>query len=158
MVTPRTLACSVALVVASVGATACGSDAAKPAEQYCGEVAAKVAALETPAMATRADVDATLSMYRDIADLAPAAVEPEWRTVIAALETAATVVPTDAESVARMNDAALSGQPAYTRIQQYTSQTCGTDIGGPPPPATNPVTVTTIPDPDATEPTTTTGA
>ena len=48
--------------------------------------------------------------------------------------------------------AALSGQPAYDRIRQYTSQTCGTTIGGAPPPATNPVTVTTIADPDVTGP------
>ena len=54
--------------------------------------------------------------------------------------------------MARMNDAALSGEPAYTQIKRYTATTCGRNLGGGPPPATNPVTATTIADPDATAP------
>lgn len=156
--TPRTYVWCSALALGSFTTACGGGDDAKPADAYCGQVAEHVAAIETPAMATPDDVQATLALYRNLADAAPAAVEPEWRTVVAALETAATVVPSDAASMARMSDAALSGQPAYTRIQQYTSSTCGTDIGGPPPVATNPVTATTIPDPDATGPSTTPAA
>lgn len=149
--TPRTFACCTALALGSL-AVACGGDEARPADAYCDKVSANVPAIETPAMATPADVQATLTLYRDIADAAPVAVEPEWRTLVSMFETAATVIPSDAASMARMNDAALSGEPAYTKIKQYTATTCGTNLGGGPPPATNPVTATTIADPEATAP------
>ena len=138
--------------MAGTAVAGCGGDGARPADAYCDKVSANLPAIETPALATPADVQATLTLYRDIADAAPVAVEPEWRTFVSMIETAATVIPSDAASTARMNDAALSGEPAYTRIQQYTATTCGTSLGGTPPPATNPVTATTIADPDATAP------
>lgn len=154
--TPRTFACCAALALGSVTAgsvvAGCGGDDGRPADTYCSTVSANVPAIETPAMATPADVQATLTLYRDIADAAPVAVEPEWRTLVSMFETAATVIPSDAASMARMNDAALSGEPAYTKIKQYTATTCGTNLGGGPPPATNPVTATTIADPEATAP------
>ena len=139
---PRTTVLTIAVACASAVASACSDSALRTAEGYCGEVQTQSVAINSPAIASANDIETTLAVYRSIADRAPATIEPEWRTVIAGLETAATVVTADPVSMARMNDAALSGQPAYTRIQQYTSLTCGTDIGGTPPPATNPVTVT----------------
>lgn len=116
---------------------------------YCTEVKANITAINTPSIATAADVQATLELYRNIGDRAPADVGPEWQIMIDSLETAATLVPDDAEDLATVNDAALSSQAAATRIQQYTQKTCGADIGTPPPP-TNPVTATTIPPPATT--------
>jgi hypothetical protein len=138
------------LVVAGAGgATACGAPP-RSAERYCGEVQTRLVAIATPNIATPDDITATLDAYRAVAAQAPAAIEPEWQVMIASLETAATVVPADPASMARVTDAALSSQPAATRIQQYTQQTCGTAIGAPPPP-TNPVTATTVP-PEASTP------
>lgn len=128
--------------------TACG-EAPRSAERYCGEVQTNLVAIATPNIATSDDITATLDAYRAVAEQAPAAIEPEWQVMISSLETAATVVPNDPASMARVTDAALSSQPAATRIQQYTQQTCGTAIGTPPPP-TNPVTATTLPPDDTT--------
>ena len=110
---------------------------------YCEQITANLAALNTPQIATADDIVTTLELYRAIGDGAPAAVAPEWQTMIDSLETAATVVPGDAESIAVANEVALSSQAAATRIQQYTQQTCHADIGTPVPP-TNPVTATTV--------------
>ena len=41
------------------------------------------------------DIEPLLELYRDIAELAPLAIEPEWDQLVTAYETAATVVPGD---------------------------------------------------------------
>jgi len=131
------------LVLGAGGVAACG-EPPRSAERYCGEVQTRLVVIATPNIATPDDITATLDAYRAVAAQAPAAIEPEWQVMIASLETAATVVPADPASMARVTDAALSSQPAATRIQQYTQEICGTAIGTPPPP-TNPVTATTVP-------------
>ena len=110
---------------------------------YCEQITVNLAAINSPQIATADDIATTLELYRGIGDRAPAAVAPEWQTMIDSLETAATVVLGDADSVAVANEVALSSQAAATRIQQYTQQVCGADIGTPTPP-TNPVTATTV--------------
>lgn len=136
----------VAIVVIAAIATACSDDTDRSLAGYCGQVQTNIAAINAPNIATAADIEATIELYRTIGDHAPAAVQPEWQVMIDSLQTAATVVAGDAASVAVANEAALSSQPAATRIQQYTKANCGTDIGTPPPP-TNPVTATTVPPP-----------
>ena len=131
------------LVLGAGGVAACG-EPPRSAERYCGEVQTRLVVIATPNIATPDDITATLDAYRAVAAQAPAAIEPEWQVMISSLETAATVVPADPASMARVTDAALSSQPAATRIQQYTQEICGTAIGTPPPP-TNPVTATTVP-------------
>jgi hypothetical protein len=133
--------------VASLSVSGCSRTQPVTLDGYCGVVQQNIAAINTPAIVTQADITAALELYRSISAQAPLAVAPEWRTMVASLQTAATVVPGDPASVAAANDAALSGQPAYTRIQQYTKANCGTDIGSPPPP-TNPATP--IPAPSTT--------
>ncbi|MEN9507327.1 MAG: hypothetical protein RI958_3253 [Actinomycetota bacterium] len=137
------LSCFAAFVV-TVVASACGDDAPSTAT-YCGEVQQHLDSINTPGISSPEDIEATLEVYRSVADAAPIAIEPEWQVLISGLETAATVVPADPASMTAAKDAALAGQPAATRIQQYTLDVCGTAIGTPPP-TTNPVTMTTVPD------------
>lgn len=131
-----TLASATALV-------ACGGDAAPTVAGYCDQVKANYDALSAPSIVTGADVQPVIDRYTAIADVAPAAIEPEWRTAIAALQAAASVVPGDQASIDEATRAALAGQPAYTRIQQYTQTECQLALGTPPTP-TNPVTATTV--------------
>jgi hypothetical protein len=132
-----------------VAGVACGHQADHSIAAYCGQVQSNLVPLNAPAISTAADIDTTLAMYHAIGDLAPAAVAPEWQTMIASLETVSTLVPGDPDQVAAVNEAALSSQSAATRIQQYTKQQCNLDIGTPPPP-TNPVTATTVAPPATT--------
>jgi hypothetical protein len=122
---------------------ACSDEPERTLEAYCAAVQDDLAVIMNPVIATGPDVDATIERYRSIAEVAPAGVEPEWQRVIEVFETAATVIPGDQASLELANRAALAGGPAYGRLQQFTQQQCGIDIGTPPTP-TNPVTATTV--------------
>ncbi len=124
--------------------TACSEEPLRTEAGYCDRVRAELTSLVGPVVASGADVDALLDTYRSIANVAPAAVQPEWERVVEVLETVSTVVPSDPASLAAANEAALAGQPAYGAIQRYTQVTCEVAIGTPPTP-TNPVTATTLP-------------
>ena len=89
------------------------------------------------------DVDLTLELYRSIADQAPV-VEPEWQQLVLNLETASTVDPNDPASLQLAADTARASTAAATRVQEYTSQTCGLQIGQVPAITLPP---TTVPDP-----------
>ena len=132
-----------AVAVAVVMVSSCSDEPEPTVAAYCAEVGANLDSLVSPSISTSADVGPLIDRYRSIAAVAPATVEPEWRTVITALEAAAAVVAGDATTMEEASRAALAGQPAYTRIQQYTQTQCGIAIGTPPPP-TNPVTATTV--------------
>lgn len=138
-----------ALVAAGVGlagvglAGGCSGDPQRTVGAYCDEVRANLDSMMNPVIAVGTDIESTIDRYRSIAEVAPAGVEPEWQTVIRAFETAATVIAGDEGSLEIANQAALAGQPAYSRLQVYTQQECGVAIGSPPTP-TNPVTATTV--------------
>jgi hypothetical protein len=141
---------AMAVVTCVAALASCSSDEPdRSLGGYCEQIAANIGAINAPQIASPDDIVTTLELYRTIGERAPAAVEPEWQTMIDSLETAATVIAGDAASVAVANEVALSSQSAATRIQQYTKQSCGTDIGTPPPP-TNPVTATTVSPPATT--------
>jgi hypothetical protein len=131
-------------VVALATMSACDDSNGRTAEGYCGQIKLHLDALNTPAIADGADIEATIEIYRTITSAAPAAVEPEWEQLLTSLETASTVDPADPESLQRVADTARSTRPAATRVQQYTDQTCALRIADPPP-ITNPVTATTVP-------------
>jgi hypothetical protein len=144
MLSPRLTGCIGACALMVLGLAGCNNDKPATLADYCGVVQQNIAAINSPLIATQADIDAVLELYRTIAESAPVAVAAEWETMVASLQVAALVVPGDVDSVADASDAALEAQPAYTRIQQYTQANCGTDIGSPPPP-TNPATPTSAP-------------
>lgn len=135
---------SMLLLCASLAIVAgCDNAAPNKMQAYCDDVQNNLTALDAPSIATEQDIDATLALYRSIAKEAPVGVQPEWQELVASLETAATVNPTDQTSMQRAADKARSTQPAAIRIQQYTSHECGVDIGVVPT-KTNPVTATTV--------------
>ncbi len=127
----------------TLAAAACGSDPTR-AETYCGEVRANLATLVSPAIQTEVDIDATLELYRMLAEQAPIAVQAEWERLVVSLETASTVNPADPASVQLAADTARITESAAVRIQQYTNQICGVAIGDVPP-VTDIVTATTLP-------------
>ena len=131
------------MVGIAIGAGCSEDEPDRSVAGYCEQITVNLAAINSPQIATATTSQRRSSCIAAIGDRAPAAVAPEWQTMIDSLETAATVVPGDADSVAVANEVALSSQAAATRIQQYTQQVCGADIGTPTPP-TNPVTATTV--------------
>ena len=148
---PRRAASSITGLLAVVGLliTGCGDDDA-PASQdaYCELVGLHLAELSAPAVSTPEDVERTLTIYREMADAAPLAVEQEWRTVLGSVETAATVDLDDPASVQRASDAARSSRADADRLLSYTLDLCGQtfdEVPSTPAVTAEPTTTTTSP-------------
>lgn len=119
-----------ALAVAFVVATACGGDdGAGDAERFCGEIGADPAAVVAPSLASDDELDATLDHYRTLADLAPIAIEAEWRDLVLNLETASTVVPGDDDSVQRAVAQAYATERSAVRVRDWLLANCSIDLG-----------------------------
>jgi hypothetical protein len=121
------------LVLIPCSLVACGSDTPVATDQqYCATIKTNIAELSAPKIAVTADVAATTKLYRSIAAVAPLAVNKEWATLLASVETAATLDPNDPESQQRVADTARASQNAATSIADYTTKLCGVTIGAPP--------------------------
>ena len=134
---------SVLFVLPVVGLvlSACGDDPAERSEgRYCTEVGDHLAALNSPTLAAEADIDAMLTEWRIVAGAAPIAIQAEWDTMLAAVETAATVDANDPEAVQRVADTARAGEPAANRVIDYTFTKCNATIGNVTPVVTAPAT------------------
>lgn len=119
-----------AVLVAGIALAACGDDPMqRTEEQYCTEVGNHLADLSSPVLATDDDIDRTLDAWRTVSRSAPIAVQAEWETVVAAMETAAAVDPTDPASMQAAADQARSSEPAANLILAYTLSKCGATIG-----------------------------
>ena len=144
---------AVALVV--VAAAGCGGESGGDAERFCGEVAANKDALTNPELAYTDDIEPLLDLYREIGDLAPLAVEDDWNQIVAAYETASTVVPGEQASEQEALAAIYSSEESAAAVDQWLRANCAVDIGpvftivphtpatAPPPPTLD----TTIPPP-----------
>lgn len=109
---------------------ACGGDAGgASAERFCGEIDEHRDQLTDPQITSAAGVDALLELYREIADLAPLAIEEEWRQLVSAYETASTFVPGDDESEQAALAAIYSSEEAAARVDRWLQENCGVDIG-----------------------------
>jgi hypothetical protein len=108
---------------------ACSSDSSRSESAYCTAVGKHLDQLNNPAITSSADITATISVYRSVAEVAPLAVQPEWETLLASVQTAATVTPSDPASVQLAADTAREAQPAATRVSTYTAQRCGLQLG-----------------------------
>jgi hypothetical protein len=143
---PSVVVVAVAMTVVAGAAilTGCGSgdDDGRSAEEFCAEVAANVAAIVTPPLATEDDVDATLDLYREMANMAPLAIEEEWRDLLFSIETASTLVPDDPDSMQRAVAVAFATEKSAVAVRSWILANCGVDIG--------PVTTIAPQDPAAT--------
>ena len=121
---------ALALTALPLGLVACGGDAKQRTEaNYCTQVGNHLTDLNSPAITEDADIDRVLSSWRTVARSAPLAIEAEWDTMVANLETAVTVDPNDPTSMQRVADTARSSEPAANRVITYTEQRCGAIIG-----------------------------
>jgi hypothetical protein len=109
-------------------ASSCGDDGGS-AEQFCGEVEANREALTDPQLVYADDIEPLLDLYRDIGDLAPLAVEADWNQLVAAYETASTVVPGDQESEQEALAAIYSSEESAAAVDAWLQANCAVDIG-----------------------------
>ena len=133
LVRPRSPAAAVtAAITVMTGAAilaGCGSDDdGGDTQQFCADVSANAAAIVAPPL-TEDDVDSTLDLYRDLADVAPIAIEEEWRDLLLNVETASTVVPDDPESVQRTVAVAFATEKSAVAVRNWVLTNCGVDLG-----------------------------
>jgi len=147
----------VALLALAFGAvSACGDDVDQRSEaNYCTQVSNHLTDLNSPAITADGDIDRVLGAWRTVSRSAPIAVQAEWETMVANLETAVTVDPDDSASMQLVADTARRSEPAANRVISYTQQRCGALIGSVAPTPTTLLTstitsTTTTPEPTAT--------
>jgi len=126
----RTITLAALLALAFGAVSACGDDADQRSEaNYCTQVGNHLTDLNSPAITTGGDVDRVLGAWRNVSKSAPLAVQAEWETMVANLETAITVDPNDSASMQLVADTARRSEPAANRVISYTQQRCGALIG-----------------------------
>jgi hypothetical protein len=120
---------AVAVIALATGATACGGDDGPSAERFCGEVDEHREMLTNPDVQGAADIEPLLELYRQIGDLAPLSIEPEWRRLTTAYETASTIVPGDEASEQAALAEIYSSEESAARVSSWLSENCAVDIG-----------------------------
>ena len=140
----RTTTLAAALVALAFGTVACGGDADQRSESnYCTQVGNHLADLNSPAITADGDIDRVVEAWRTVSESAPIAVQAEWESMVANLETAITVDPNDPASMQLVADTARKSEPAANRVISYTQQRCGALIGSVAPTPTTLLTSTT---------------
>ncbi len=140
-------------VAAIVVVAGCRGQSGGNAERFCGEVAENRDGLTNPELIFADDIEPLLDLYRDIAEVAPLAVEDDWNQLVSAYETASTVVPGDQASEQEALAAIYSSEESAAAVDQWLRSNCAVDIGPvftivPHTPATAPpetVVATTVP-------------
>jgi hypothetical protein len=121
---------SVCAVVITVTATGCGNDEpGGDAMRFCGEIEVNQEALFAPELESAADVDAVIELYREIGQLAPLAVEPDWDQLIVNYETAGDVIAGDEDSLQAATVEAYQSEKSAAAVQQWLIDNCALDIG-----------------------------
>jgi hypothetical protein len=132
MLRHRPLQFTVAAAAAAVALllSACdANDGAGDAERFCAQVQVNAAQLTQPNLQFSDDIGPLLDLYRDIGELAPLAIEPEWNQLISAYETASTVVPGDPESEQIALASIFSTEESAATVDRWLETNCAVDIG-----------------------------
>ncbi len=108
---------------------ACSNEDTRSESAYCGQIANHLSDLNSPIIETSLDIGRVLAAWRAVASAAPVAIEPEWNTMVDAMETAITVDTEDPESMQKVADTARESEPAAKRVVSYTQERCGIAIG-----------------------------
>ncbi len=105
-----------------------GDDVASDAERFCGEAIERRDLIVAPPLGSETELEATLDFYRLMGALAPIAIAEEWNDLVVNLETAATIVPGDAESEQLVAKTAYATEPSAFKVKDWLLDNCGLDI------------------------------
>jgi hypothetical protein len=115
------------IAIALVGCD--GGDGGGSAERFCGEIQLHSEQLTQPNLQFEDDIEPLLDLYREIGELAPLSIEPEWDQLIGAYETASTVVPGNPDSQQMALSAIYSTERSAAAVDKWLEKTCAVDIG-----------------------------
>lgn len=114
--------------LAALTAAGCSDDKTGDADAFCTELEANAPSIMNPQLATDADVEAHVGLYRSLHEKVPLAIEEEWGVLLDAYETAASIVPGDAEAaeIARRKIYTAEGSGAVVR--EWVTENCALDL------------------------------
>ena len=127
MPTVRSSLILLSIAIALVGCD--GGDGGGSAERFCGEIQLHSEQLTQPNLQFEDDIEPLLDLYREIGELAPLSIEPEWDQLIGAYETASTVVPGNPDSQQVALSAIYSTEKSAAAVDKWLEKTCAVDIG-----------------------------
>jgi hypothetical protein len=126
---PARIAGAAAVLLTSIAIGACGGDDGSDAARFCADVRADVDGVVNPSLATAEELEVTLERYRSLAALAPVAIAEEWDALVVNLETAATVVPDDPDSVQRAVAQAYATERSAVAVADWLRANCAVELG-----------------------------
>lgn len=125
-----TVRSSLILLTIAIALVGCdGGDGGGSAERFCGEIQLHSEQLTQPNLQFEDDIEPLLDLYREIGELAPLSIEPEWDQLIGAYETASTVVPGNPDSQQMALSAIYSTEKSAAAVDKWLEKTCAVDIG-----------------------------
>ena len=125
-----TVCSSLLLLPIAIALVGCdGGDGGGSAERFCGEIQLHSEQLTQPNLQFEDDIEPLLDLYREIGELAPLSIEPEWDQLIGAYETASTVVPGNPDSQQMALSAIYSTEKSAAAVDKWLEKTCAVDIG-----------------------------
>ena len=123
------LALAGATLFAASVITACGNDYPRSEASYCASVHSHLTRLQGAEVLTNSDISSMLDAWRSVAATAPLQVQPEWATVVKALEAAVKVDLRSPDAVQTMAATVRASTPAANRVIAYTYKKCAELIG-----------------------------
>lgn len=118
--TMRSLAASAALMLIA----GCASGPERSTGAFCERLRAEQPHLEGP-LATPEDVQRLVELYRDLAALAPLAIQEEWDRITALVEAAASVDLGDPAAVDALREQAYATERAARDVSAWVADRCG---------------------------------
>ena len=115
-----------ALFALSTLASAC-AETPRTATNFCRQLALEVPAITQPT-ATPVEVSQMLDRYKRLGNVAPLAIEEDWKSLTDLLTFASRANPNDAESVQAVIVMSYATEKAADAVAKWIRETCGVDI------------------------------
>ena len=117
----------VAVSIAILGAS-CANAPARSDERFCGELNTHADAIRTVPTSVE-EIPGLIQLYSRMGEVAPLAIEPDWRQLIVNLKTADGVDVKDPNAGQIVADVAYASQKSAQAVVVWAQQVCGLELG-----------------------------
>lgn len=115
------------VMLAVLGLGACGDDRTRT-ERFCDRLREDAAVLSA-VPPTPDGPEQVIEAYHRAGEVAPLAIEEDWNVILAVVESAAVVDPTDTSAIEQVRADAVAATQAIERVTAFAAETCGVGLG-----------------------------